>query len=146
MTTLFTIGSNSKTAAQFFGLLQDANITTLIDIRAKPDSQLAGFARKTNLPYFLQCLAGIAYQHEPDLAPDPALLKAYQAKKITWDTYATAYRSSLQDRNVINLFKEIDFDKSCFLCACATPETCHRRILAEYLQEILSNGSCITHL
>ena len=76
---LYTIGFTKKTAERFFGLLAENRVHTLVDIRLHPDGQLSGFARKADLPYFLDLLAGCGYRHLPVLAPTPEILGDYPA-------------------------------------------------------------------
>jgi len=44
-------------------------------------SQLAGFAKRDDLAFFLKELCGAEYSHEPMLAPTSALLDAYRKQK-----------------------------------------------------------------
>ena len=69
VSTLFTIGFTQKTAEQFFGLLQDAGVQRVIDIRENRIGQLAGFAKFPDIAFFLDRLLGIKYVYEPLLAP-----------------------------------------------------------------------------
>ena len=48
-----TIGFTKKNADQFFGLLREENVKTLIDVRLNNVSQLAGFAKRDDLKFFL---------------------------------------------------------------------------------------------
>src|SRR5258708_37838934 len=66
---IHTIGFTKKTAEQFFSLLKDAGIKKLIDVRLKNVSQLAGFAKRADLQYFLGEICGCEYLHEPLFAP-----------------------------------------------------------------------------
>lgn len=54
---LFTIGFTKKTAEEFFSKLKEEKITRVIDIRLHNSSQLAGFAKKDDLQYFLSPFA-----------------------------------------------------------------------------------------
>ena len=51
---IFTIGFTQTTAEHFFDRLRDAGVKRVVDIRLKNDSQLAGFAKARDLPYFLR--------------------------------------------------------------------------------------------
>ena len=51
---LCTIGFTQKSADRFFGLLAEARVTRLVDIRLKPGGQLSGFANSRDLPFFLE--------------------------------------------------------------------------------------------
>ena len=52
--TLFTIGFTKKNAEMFFTKIKNAGIERLIDIRLNNISQLAGFAKRDDLKYFLK--------------------------------------------------------------------------------------------
>ena len=58
---LYTIGFTQKTAEQFFSLLANSKVQVLVDTRLKPDSQLSGFAKGRDLPYFLKNLITCDY-------------------------------------------------------------------------------------
>ena len=65
---LFTIGFTKKSAEKFFSMLIDAGVRRMIDIRLNNTSQLAGFAKKDDLIYFLKKIGDIDYIHWPELA------------------------------------------------------------------------------
>lgn len=52
-----TIGFTKKSAEEFFALLAQGDVRTLVDVRLNQNSQLAGFAQGRDLPYFLRRLA-----------------------------------------------------------------------------------------
>ena len=52
-----TIGFTKKSAEEFFTLLTQGGVRTLVDIRLNPNSQLAGFAQGRDLSCFLRGLA-----------------------------------------------------------------------------------------
>ena len=66
---VYTIGFTKKNAREFFGLLKQSGIRRLIDIRLNNVSQLAGFAKKEDLRFFVEEVCGAEYVHEPLLAP-----------------------------------------------------------------------------
>ena len=74
---LFTIGFTKKSAEIFFTRLCDAGVKRVIDIRLNNISQLAGFAKKDDLSYFLKTISAIEYVHMPELAPAKDILDAY---------------------------------------------------------------------
>lgn len=132
---LFTIGFTRKRAETFFSLLRENGVRRLVDIRLKPDGQLAGFARKDDLPYFLRELAsGCAYVHRPDLAPTADILKAYR-ESGDWPRYVERFEQLMDARGIPAVLDPAEFEAtpSCLLCSEATPEQCHRRLVAERL-------------
>lgn len=134
-TLLFTIGFTKSSAAHFFGRLQQAGVRRLIDVRLNNTSTLAGFTKRDDLEYFLS-LHGIAYLHEPRLAPEPDMLKAIQSKAIIWDDYEAQYLALIVKRDVAEVLDRTLFaGPTALLCSEATAEHCHRRVLAEHLRE-----------
>ena len=131
---LFTIGFTQKTAEDFFARLRKAGVKKIIDTRLWPDTQLSGFARKKDLGYFLKNLTNIDYAHDVVLAPSEDILSDYKNKKITWPQYETRYTELLHQRKISEKLAANDLDGVCFLCAEHKPHHCHRRLLAEYLQ------------
>jgi uncharacterized protein (DUF488 family) len=132
---VFTIGFTQKSAAQFFQTLKQAGIKRLIDVRLNNVSQLAGFAKREDLAYFLRELCGVEYIHEPLLAPTQELLDEYKKKKGAWSDYEVRFLRLMSDRKIeeqlpSNLFS----GPAVLLCSEPTAEKCHRRLVLEYLQ------------
>ena len=135
---LYTIGFTQKSAQQFFTLLADNNVRLLVDIRVSPGGQLAGFTRKADMPYFLRRLAnGCAYWHEPLLAPTKEILSAYRAGE-SWTNYVTRFEALMDARAIPHALDRARFaeEACCLLCSEATPEQCHRRLVAERLARV----------
>ena len=132
---LCTIGFTRKGAARFFGLLVEAGVRRLIDIRARPDSQLAGFARGPDLAWFLRRLCDIDYLALPALAPGRGLLADYRAGGVDWDGYARRYLAELRPDAVEQALDGVELAGACLLCAEDSPAQCHRRLAAEWLQQ-----------
>jgi len=133
---LYTIGFTQKNAARFFELLQHNGVQRLVDIRLKPDGQLSGFAKKDDLPYFLAHLAnGCQYVHMPEMAPTKEILEQYRQDKI-WESYANHFEALMDERQIPEPMDRYSFESniSCLLCSEATPEHCHRRLVAERLE------------
>jgi uncharacterized protein (DUF488 family) len=131
---LFTIGFTGKSAEQFFERLQKAGVRLLIDTRLNNVSQLAGFAKRRDLEYFLKVIGGIAYVHDTELAPTDDILDAYKKKRMKWDEYEQRFNELLERRGLKEHRKPADFDRACLLCSEPTAEHCHRRLVGEYFQ------------
>lgn len=136
MTTLYTIGFTGKSAERFFTLLEEAEVTRIIDTRISNNNQLAGFAKLPDLRFFAQRIANIGYEHVADFAPTKELLGRYRDKQLTWDEYAQKYRALLVSRNIAETVKVAALDSACLLCSEHLPHYCHRRLLAEFLQTL----------
>jgi len=77
--TIFTIGFTKTSAEWFFTRLQGAAVKKVVDVRLSNTSQLAGFAKKDDLRYFLRVICRIDYEHRVELAPTPELRNASSA-------------------------------------------------------------------
>lgn len=135
MIKLYTIGFTKKSAERFFTLLKNAGVSKIVDIRLNNSSQLAGFAKGSDLQFFVKNILGASYVHIPDLAPTKELLKSYQDKETTWAEYVHVFSEILKKRHIKERYKVENFDNCCFLCTEDTPEQCHRRLVAEYLRD-----------
>ena len=143
---IFTLGFTQKTAVQFFGILKEAGISRLLDIRLNNVSQLAGFTKRDDLAFFLREVLGAAYTHETLLAPTQPMLDAYKKSKGSWETYEHAYLDLLAMRQVAQkLDRQLLAVPTVLLCSEPKPEHCHRRLAAEYLQRGWGDIK-ITHL
>lgn len=135
MITIYTIGFTKKDARRFFELLKRAKVEKLIDIRINNSSQLAGFAKGTDLEYFCESILSCKYLHLTDLAPTKELLKSYSDKEISWNEYEKTFNKLLEARGIISKHNIRIFNNSCLLCSEDTPEHCHRRLVAEFLKK-----------
>jgi uncharacterized protein (DUF488 family) len=133
---IYTIGFTKKTAEQFFGLLKKAGIKRLVDVRLNNVSQLAGFAKREDLAFFLREICAADYVHEPLLAPTQEMLDAFKKKKGSWEHYASEFRSLMMQRRIEeSLNRSLFAVPTVLLCSEPTPEYCHRRLVLEYLAE-----------
>lgn len=145
MIKIFTIGFTKKTASEFFGLLQRNSVNGIVDTRINNTSQLAGYAKGSDLAFFLEKIGGMDYRHEVDFAPTKELLAEYRKKEMSWPEYETAYLNLLDMRKVDQRINVEELHQHCLLCSEHGPEKCHRRLLAEYFQH-KHGGIEIVHL
>lgn len=141
-----TIGFTNKTAKKFFSLLRGAGVRTLLDVRLNNTSQLAGFAKKADLKFFLSELLGADFVELGDLAPEKGMLRRYRDKEMTWDSYADAYTELIAKRRVESNLDIALFDRGCLLCSEDKPHQCHRRLAVEYLNSRWGNRLKVSHL
>jgi len=130
---LFTIGFTKKSARRFFEVLRPSGVLRIVDVRLNNVSQLAGFTKKEDLAYFLKAICGMDYLHRLDLAPTQEMLDAYKKARGGWRTYETQFLDLMRERRVQETVPKDLVADSCLLCSEATPEHCHRRLVAEYL-------------
>ena len=132
---IFTIGFTRSSAAGFFGRLRAAGIRKLMDVRLNNRSQLAGFAKRDDLAFFLRELCQASYEHQPLLAPSQELLDEFKKHGGAWEDYETRFLQLLAQRRVETVLTPVDFTPATvLLCSEATAEHCHRRLVVEYLQ------------
>lgn len=131
---VYTIGFTKRTAAEFFGALKRAGVKRLLDVRLNNSSQLAGFTKKDDLPFFLKEICGAEYVHEPLLAPTQELLKDYRKKNGSWQEYERRFVQLMGQRKIEEKIDRRLFDvPTVLLCSETTAEHCHRRLVVEYL-------------
>jgi hypothetical protein len=113
--------------------LKDTGIERLVDVRLNNASRLAGFARRADLPFFLERLCGAEYLHEPRLAPTREILDAYR-KGGGWPDYEKEFLELLRKRRIEEtLDRDLFGVPTVLLCSEARAEHCHRRLILEYL-------------
>ena len=143
---VYSIGFTQKTAEQFFGLLNRAGIRRLLDVRLNNVSQLAGFAKRQDLRYFLREICGAEYVHEPLLAPTQEMLDHYKKSKGSWAEYEASFLNLMRERDIGNqLDRTLFATPTVLLCSEPTAEMCHRRLVLEYLRDCWG-GVDIIHL
>tara|TARA_R110002073_G_scaffold245940_1_gene408695 strand:+ start:7443 stop:7883 length:441 start_codon:yes stop_codon:yes gene_type:complete len=145
MIETFTIGFTKKSAETFFTKLRESGVKRLLDVRLNNSSQLAGFAKRDDLRFFLKSLADIEYEHVPELAPTKDILDAYKKHGGDWQVYEAEFMELMARRNIEKQLEQEPFQSSCLLCSEHLPKLCHRRLVLEYLQEKWG-GIEVTHL
>lgn len=143
--TLCTIGFTKKSAERFFTLLCEAGVKRVLDARLHNVSQLAGFAKKEDLRYFLRQIGNIDYLHLPELAPTQEILDEFKKNRGDWAVYQKQFLALMKERRVEQIIAKEIMDGGCLLCSEQSPEHCHRRLIAEYFQDKWGNVE-INHL
>lgn len=136
---VYTIGFTKKSASEFFELLRESGAKRVVDVRLNNVSQLAGFAKKDDLEYFLRKICRMNYVHLPDLAPTKEMLDAYRSGHRDWQTYEREFLALMDDRRVAKKAIKRTIANACLLCSEDKPEYCHRRLVAEYLHRHWGN-------
>jgi len=143
---IYSIGFTQRSAEDFFGTLKSAGIRRLLDVRLNNTSQLAAFAKRDDLAYFLKAICNADYAHEPLLAPTQQMLDDYKKRKGNWGDYEKLFVALLIERDISNVLDPRSFEEpTVLLCSEFTAENCHRRLVLEYLQRHW-NGVTIRHL
>jgi len=132
---IFTIGFAQTPAAEFFGKLKGAGVRRLLDVRLNNTSQLAAYAKRDDLKFFLRAICDAQYEHEPLLAPTQEMLDAYKKEKGSWQDYERQFLELLAERRIEDNVDRRRFERlpTVLLCSERTAEHCHRRLVIEYL-------------
>lgn len=132
---IFTIGFTKKSAEKFFTLLRQSGAKRIVDVRLNNVSQLAGFAKRPDLEFFLREICHMDYVHLPELAPTQDILDEYKKNKGDWNVYEQKFLDLMQRRRVEATVPRELLADGCMLCSEDKPHHCHRRVVAEYLRE-----------
>ena len=144
--TIYSIGFTQRTAEDFFSTLRNAGIRRLMDVRLNNTSQLAAFAKRDDLRFFLREICNADYVHEPLLAPRQEMLDTYRKEKGSWAEYEARYLALISERRVEEKLARDSFAvPTALLCSEFTAEHCHRRIAMEYLSHAWG-GVSLHHL
>jgi len=143
---VFTIGFTKTSAADFFGRLYGAGVKTVIDVRLNNTSQLAGFAKSSDLEYFLSEIGGIAYRQDPLLAPTQAIIDSWRKEKRPWPEFETSFKALMAERQIEAQLTPKALEGACLLCSEDTPHRCHRRLVLEYLADRWGTPLDVQHL
>jgi len=131
---VLTIGFTKKSAESFFETLRISGARHVVDVRLNNVSQLAGFAKRQDLAYFLETICGIAYVHQPLLAPTQEMLDEYKKNGGSWQIYEQQFLALMRERRIEETIAPESLADGCLLCSEDKPHHCHRRLVAEYLK------------
>ena len=138
---VMTIGFTKTTAKGFFEEIlkqqtqSGVGLKRVVDVRLNNVSQLAGFAKRDDLKYFLDKICGIDYEHLPELlAPKQEMLSGLKKHGGSWADYEKAFLELMSEREIEKIITPERIDGACLLCSEHQPDKCHRRLVVEYLQ------------
>ena len=116
-----------------------------MDVRLNNVSQLAGFAKRDDLRFFLEEICGMEYLHLPVLAPTKKMLDDYKKRSGDWSDYESQFLELMRQRRVEQKVSPEVVANGCLLCSEDKPHHCHRRLVAEYLNQHWGDIE-VTHL
>lgn len=143
---IHTIGFTKKSAETFFETLRASGAQRVVDVRLNNTSQLAGFAKKGDLEYFLKQILGMDYVHLPLLSPTQDILDDYKKHGGDWSLYERQFHDLLRKREIEKVIHPAIMNGACLLCSEEKPCHCHRRLVAEYLRQHWGDDIVIEHL
>lgn len=117
-----------------------------MDVRLNNVSQLAGFAKRDDLKFFLKYLCDTDYIHIPELAPTKDMLSAYKKGEMPWESYEDKFLNLMAQRNIEKSVKPALLNHGCLLCSEHEPHLCHRRLVVEYLNDNSDINLQVKHL
>lgn len=62
------------------------------------------------------------------------MLDSYKKMRGSWSEYERAFRELMKERQIERVLTPEQLDGGCLLCSEEKPDHCHRRLVAEYLQ------------
>jgi uncharacterized protein (DUF488 family) len=145
---IHTIGHSTRTAEELIGLLREAGVDLLVDVRTVPRSRFNPQFNTDALPAPL-AEAGIGYRHlaplgglrhhPKDAPPSPNTAWRSEAFRNYADYALTApFRAGFDE-----LLRLADEHVCAIMCAEAVWWRCHRRIVTDYL---LTAGVAVRHI
>jgi uncharacterized protein (DUF488 family) len=132
---IYTIGFTKTSAKHFFDRIKEAKVRQVVDVRLNNLSQLAGFAKRDDLRFFLDSISGVGYTHRTELAPTQDMLDAYKKHKGEWADNEQRFLHLMEERRIEETIPRESIDNACLLCSEDQPQHCHRRLVAEYLRK-----------
>lgn len=143
-----TIGHSNRTLAEFVGLLSDAHIEAVVDIRKIPRSRANPLFNQETFPDALAAF-GVSYEHVAALGglrgkarTLPRNVNGFWTNE-SFHNYAD-YALSDAFRAGLDRLLDIGRERRCvMMCSEAVWWRCHRRIVADYL---IASGKTVFHL
>lgn len=142
--SLFTLGYEGLSVPQLLAELKTASIDVLFDIRYRPQSRKPGFSKNALAAACER--VGIRYLHDPKLGTPPDQMKAMKAAGEYTSTAFKRYRKFLlkQGESLQQAVDVATTENTCLLCYEADYRGCHRRIVAEEIED--RSGLPVRHL
>jgi uncharacterized protein (DUF488 family) len=143
--SVLTIGHSTRPLADFLALLEEFEVTTLVDVRRFPGSRrhphFGGPALARSLAG-----AGIGYVHEPDLGGrrDPSPDSVNTAWRVAaFRGYADHLASPEFRAALERVLASSEAGRPVVMCAEAVPWRCHRQLIADTL---VARGLTVRHI
>ena len=71
------------------------------------------------------------------MSPTKDILNAYKKKEINWNEYEKIFNILMKERKIETKINLSLLHKGCLMCSEECADKCHRRLVAEYLKNIL---------
>jgi uncharacterized protein (DUF488 family) len=144
---LFTIGHSTRTIEEFVGILNEAAIRRIVDVRYFPGSRRHPQFGSEALPPALAA-AGIDYQHLRELGGRRGRQHDGPSRNTQWRVEAfrnyADYAETPAFREALDRLERLADERvTAIMCAEAVWWRCHRRLITDYM---LARGWEVTHL
>jgi uncharacterized protein (DUF488 family) len=152
--TVFTIGHSTRSVEEMTGLLGEANVRVVADVRAFPSSRRHPQFNRDALVQWLAA-AGLEYAHLPGLggrrSPVPGSLNTAW-RETAFQGYAD-HMSTPEFKRALAELESVARDRAtAIMCAEAVWWQCHRQLIADALvarghevRHIMSGGNAPAH-
>jgi uncharacterized protein (DUF488 family) len=138
-----TAGHGTRPLEELVGMLRDANVTRLVDVRRFPGSRRNPQFNRDALQRGVE-EAGIEYRHEVELggrrSGEPGEERFACLRVAAFRSYAARMAAAEWQEA---LARSLEAERPCFLCAETLWWRCHRRLIAELLA---ARGHEVVHL
>lgn len=142
---IVTLGHSSREITTFVAILHQAEVTRLLDVRARPGSRRFPWFGRRPLQRSLT-EAGIAYRHLPALGGrrEPERDSPNTALRTDWERGYADWMRSIEFREALEeLQQQAEEEVVALMCAEGDPRHCHRWLIADALH---CRGSEAVHL
>jgi uncharacterized protein YeaO (DUF488 family) len=135
---LFVMSAYETDAETFFTSIRNHHIDLVVDVRRRNTSQLCGFTRQKDLPYFLKELTGADYIHDLNLVPSEELLEAYLKKQIDVNSYFQQYLKEMEQKDIRTYFQKqySMYRNICLLGTSVRKRRSHAEALKDWLDQM----------
>jgi uncharacterized protein (DUF488 family) len=141
--SVYTVGHGTRTSEELIGMLQPANVRTVVDVRRFPGSRRNPQFNRDALAEALG-VAGIAYRHAEPLggfrSSEPGEERFACIRTPAFRSYAARMGTPEWQQALAAALEE---PTPCFLCAETVWWRCHRKLIAELL---VARGYDVLHL
>jgi uncharacterized protein (DUF488 family) len=144
---VYTIGHSTRSIGEFLGMLQEAAVTRVVDVRAFPASRRHPQFNSSALAAALED-AGIDYHHVPALGGRRGVKKSGPSRNGLWKVDAfrnyADYAETPAFAAALDALEALAGERpTAFMCAEAVWWQCHRRLITDYM---LARGWTVIHL
>ena len=144
---IYTIGHSTRPFDEFAGILTEAGVMRVADVRAFPASRRHPQFNKDALAASLAA-RGIDYRHMPELGGRRTAKKQAPSRNTLWRVDAFRHYADYAEtppfrEATTQLMRDASERATAFMCAEAIWWQCHRRLIADYM---LVAGWTVIHL